>query len=42
MNFNFAYQLDNYLNDNSHVDNFFDVNFDSDGSSNGSIDHQCP
>jgi len=40
--FNFAYQLDNYLDDNSHVDNFFDVNVDSDGSSHGSIDHQCP
>ena len=42
MDFNFAYQLDNYLVDNSHVDNFFDVNVDSDGSSHGSIDHQCP
>jgi len=42
MDFNFAYQLDNYLDDNSHVDNFFNVNVDSDGSSHGSIDHQCP
>ena len=42
MDFNFAYQLDNYPDDNSHVNNFFDVNVDSDGSSYGSIDHQCP
>jgi hypothetical protein len=41
--FSFAYQLDNYLEDNdSHVDNFFDINVESDGSSHGSIDHRCP
>jgi hypothetical protein len=42
LDFNFAYQLDNYLKDNdTHVNSFFDVNVDSDGSSNhGSIDHQ--
>ena len=41
LDFNFAYQLDNYLEDNdTHVNNFFDVNVDSDGSSHhGSVDH---
>jgi len=29
LDFNFAYQLDNYLKDNdTHVDNFFDANVD--------------
>jgi hypothetical protein len=41
LDFNFAYQLDNYLEDNdTHVDNFFAVNVDSDDSSHhGSVDH---
>jgi len=39
LDFNFAYKLDNYLEDNdTHDDNVFDVNVDSDGSSHhGSI-----
>jgi len=41
LDFNFAYQLDNFLEDNDfHANNFFDVNVDSDGSSHhGSVDH---
>ena len=39
LDFNFAYKLDNYLEDNdTHDNNIFDVNVDSDGSSHhGSI-----
>ena len=37
---NYAYQLGNYLDDNSHMNNdFFEGNADSDGYSQGSIDH---
>ncbi len=40
LDFNFAYQLDNYLEDNDrHVNNFFEVNVESEGRSHGSIDH---
>ena len=38
--FNYAYQLDNYLDDNRHIDNFFEGNADSDiHSQQASLEH---